>query len=366
MTSAASAEGASLREMLARAPTAIAPARTSRGPPSGELDDRRRRSARRGAGVEHARPGVRRARRSTRRRTCRRARPTRLALVAVIGKPSAGGQRARHRMAGTRIATVPSAAAHRRRQHAGGRDDDRERPGPERRRPAAARARRTPPPRRAWSSVAAISGIAHARGRALHPNSRSTRRRLPRIHRQAVDACRWETRRPRRRASTRRRACPSRVAIRSHARRVTPSDVLRPSRARGSAAAASRPSAARPRPPSSDERDARRAGTRARMLVAPRKPLTIGLSASPTSEAVVSKPKPAPRADGRDHRAGRGVGRGRRRCQSPGRRSACAATSSPVPPPRDVGERADRAAAGAAAGDHRPAPRRAAAAMPQT
>src|SRR3954454_48642 len=33
----------------------------------------------------------------------------------------------------------------------------------------------------------------------------------------------------------------------------------------------------------------------ARMLVAPRMPLTIGLNASPVNDAVVSNPKPAPR-----------------------------------------------------------------------
>ena len=32
------------------------------------------------------------------------------------------------------------------------------------------------------------------------------------------------------------------------------------------------------------------------MLVAASKPVTIGLSASPVSDAVVSRPKPAPRA----------------------------------------------------------------------
>ena len=57
----------------------------------------------------------------------------------------------------------------------------------------------------------------------------------------------------------------------------------------------SRSSAATPPPP------ARPAPTRsstntARRLVAPRIPLTIGLSARPVSEAVVSRPNPAPRA----------------------------------------------------------------------
>ena len=65
-------------------------------------------------------------------------------------------------------------------------------------------------------------------------------------------------------------------------------------------------------PASSDERHACRAGTPQRMLVAPRMPLTIGLSARPTSDAVVSKPKPAPRADAGNDAARRGVGRGRR------------------------------------------------------
>ena len=50
----------------------------------------------------------------------------------------------------------------------------------------------------------------------------------------------------------------------------------------------------------------------ARMLVAARKPLTIGLSARPTSDAVVRSPKPAPRAEAGITRACRRVS-GRRR-----------------------------------------------------